>query len=68
MNSRVSSTTHFNGAAALIRQRKNSRQMTELSKKLLIAVRNNIVSLLQVAHFLKNDRTRFSEQSISHLQ
>ena len=56
MNSRISPATHFNGAAALIQQRKNSRQMTELSKKLLIAVRNNIVSLLQVANCSYVDR------------
>lgn len=43
MNSKISPTTHFDGATALIQQRKNSRSMTALSKRLLIAVRSNIV-------------------------
>ncbi|KAL9134394.1 MAG: hypothetical protein Q9175_004418 [Cornicularia normoerica] len=49
MNARISPATHFNGAAALIQWRKNSRKMTELSKRILIAVRSNIVSLSQMA-------------------
>ena len=49
INSRISPATHFNGAAALIQQRKNGRHMTELSKRILIAIRSNIVSLFQIA-------------------
>ncbi|KAF6235297.1 hypothetical protein HO173_006492 [Letharia columbiana] len=49
MNSRISPATHFNGAAALIQRRKNIHQTTKLSKKLLIAVRNNIV--FRAIHF-----------------
>lgn len=41
-NSKISSLTHFDGAASLIKQRKHG-QMTELTKKLVVGVRSNIV-------------------------
>lgn len=49
MKARISPATHFNGAAALIQQRKTKGQMSELSKRLLIAVRSNIV--FRAIHF-----------------
>ena len=56
MNSRISPPTHFNGAAALIQQRKTNGHMTDLSKRLLIAVRSNIVSFLQITKIPWIDR------------
>ena len=56
MNSRISPATHFHGAAALIQQRKGNSQMTELSKRLLVAVRSNIVGLLLIMEMPYFDR------------
>ena len=56
--SRISSGRHFHGAAALIKQRKDRPITSELFKRLIIAIRSNIVRPHESYELRKTDRSK----------